>query len=335
MNLFSPSYNSKAVSIFENDSAFLVAFRPTYTLILLSTFLLLWPFLSHAQYTETINSNRPGNSQGAFSLGTGVFQFEAGGKMGVDKHNLTDTKTTLWGIDYAVRAGVWREQLEISLMGSFLSQNIKPLTPGIQHQNYTINNFNYNTIGAKYLLYDPYKRAEEKEPNLYSWKANQKADWTKLIPAVSLYAGLNLATSDNPYLQPGEGPVSPKLAIITQNNFEGGWVFVLNLIGDKLSEEFPSYIGIATLTHSFNQEFAAFAEFQTIISDIYSDEFVRGGIAYLASKDFQIDVSGLVNFKDTPSKWQIAVGASYRFDFHEEEKKPQNPQQPQQPAQNL
>ena len=68
MNLFSPSYNAKAVSIFENDSAFLVAFKPTYRLILLSTFLLLWPFLSHAQYTETINSNRPGNSQGAFSF---------------------------------------------------------------------------------------------------------------------------------------------------------------------------------------------------------------------------------------------------------------------------
>ena len=31
-----------------------------------------------AQYTDQINSNRPGESIGAFSVGTGVIQFEAG-----------------------------------------------------------------------------------------------------------------------------------------------------------------------------------------------------------------------------------------------------------------
>lgn len=332
MNLFSANYTTNAGSNCENTDALLVQSRKKYTLFLLSMFLFLLPILSHAQYTETINSNRPGNSQGAFSLGTGVFQFEAGGKIGASKHSLRNTETDLWGIDYAIRAGVWREQLEISIMGSFLSKNEK--LPPFYGDNYT-NHFEFNTIGAKYLLYDPYKRADEKEPNLYSWRANQRSDWSKLIPAVSLYAGLNLATSDNPYLDPGQGPISPKVAIITQNNFEGGWVFVLNLIGDKLSEEFPSYIGIATLTHSFNEEFAAFAEFQTIISDIYSDEFARAGLAYLVSKDFQIDVSGLINFKDTPSKWQFAVGASYRFDFHEEQKQLQPDQPQQEPASNL
>lgn len=319
MNLFSACYSCKEGSIFQNASVLSAVSQRRNTLILLSLLLLLWPLFSHAQYTETINSNRPGNSQGAFSVGTGVFQLEAGGKMGVDKHNLTDTKTNQWGIDYAVRAGFWKEQLEISVMGSFLSQNVKPLTSTSEYQNYTINNFEYNTIGVKYLLYDPYKTADDEGPNLYSWKANQKTNWEKLIPAVAVYAGFNVATADNPYLQPGEGSITPKLAIITQNNFEGGWVFVLNLIGDKISAEFPTYTGIATLTHSFNQKFAAFAEFQTIISDVYSDEFVRAGLAYLVGKDFQIDVSGLMNFKDTPSKWQIAAGASYRFDFHQEE----------------
>ena len=32
----------------------------------------------NAQYTEVINSNRPGVSESAFSVGTGVVQFEAG-----------------------------------------------------------------------------------------------------------------------------------------------------------------------------------------------------------------------------------------------------------------
>lgn len=287
--------------------------------LLIALFLLSGPLVLQAQYTDMINSNRPGNSQGAFSVGTGVIQFEAGAKYGTDEHSLAQTRSNLWGIDYALRMGFWREQLEISFMGTYLSQEFKPLTPGSDYQNYTINNFEQNTLGVKYLLYDPYKNKGDEGPNLYSWRANQRFDWSQLIPAVSLYAGLNIAAEDNPYLHPSEGSFTPKVAIITQNNFEGGWVFVLNLIGDKITDEFPSYIGIATLTHSFNQKFAAFAEFQTIISDIYSDEIARAGLAYLIGRNLQLDLSGLVNFKDTPSRWQVAAGVSYRFDFHQDE----------------
>ena len=49
--------------------------------ILKSIFVLLVLFsFTHvnAQYTEVINSNRPGVSESAFSIGTGVIQFEAG-----------------------------------------------------------------------------------------------------------------------------------------------------------------------------------------------------------------------------------------------------------------
>ena len=288
-------------------------------LFLIALFLISGPLVLQAQYTDMINSNRPGNSQGAFSVGTGVIQFEAGAKYGSDEHSLAQTQSDLWGVDYALRMGFWKEQLEISFMGTYLSQEFKPLTPGSDYQNYTINNFEQNTLGVKYLLYDPNKNKSDEGPNLYSWRANQGFDWSQLIPAVSLYAGLNIATEDNPYLHPDEGSFTPKVAIITQNNFEGGWVFVLNLIGDKITDEFPSYIGIATLTHSFNQKFAAFAEFQTIISDIYSDEIARAGLAYLIGKNLQLDLSGLVNFKDTPSRWQVAAGVSYRLDFHKDE----------------
>src|SRR5699024_2336025 len=105
-------------------------------LLLILLFLFSSPLVLQAQYTDMINSNRPGNSQGAFSVGTGVIQFEAGAKYGVDEHSLAQTRSDLWGIDYALRMGVWREQLEISFMGTYLSQEFKPLTPGSDHQNY-------------------------------------------------------------------------------------------------------------------------------------------------------------------------------------------------------
>lgn len=290
-----------------------------------SLFLFLGTFYSQAQYTETINSNRPGDSQGAFAVGTGVLQLESGLEAGKDRHHLLNTETSLWGIDYALRFGFIYEELEFNVTGSFLSQTTDYLM-GSTTRNYTIQNFESNTLGVKYLVYDPYKNAATKKPNLYSWKANQSFNWSQMIPAVSLYAGLNFALGDNPYLYEGEGKVSPKVAVISQHNWEGGWVFVLNLIGNKLGQEYPTFMGIATLTHSLSSKFAAFGEFQGIMSDLYSDEILRGGMAYLFHEDFQLDFSGLVNFKNTPSRWQVALGLSYRFDMHSQDQYLEKPQ---------
>ncbi len=280
-------------------------------------FFLFGSFIASAQYTETLNSNRPGNSQGAFSVGTGVLQFEAGGKFGKEEHNLLQTNTDVWGIDYAIRYGFLFEQLEINLMGSFLDQKTSYQVGGSTN-SYELRNFETNALGVKYLVYDPYKNGKERKPNLYSWKANHRFDWNTLIPAVSLYAGANFAFGDNPYLYEGEAKFSPRAAIITQNNW-GPSVLVINLIADKIGQDYPTYSGIITFTHSLNTKFALFGEFQEIISDIYSDEIARAGMAYLFSRNFQADISGLLNFKDTPSRWQVAAGISYRLDWHSQD----------------
>lgn len=281
---------------------------------ILSLLLLLTLTNLNAQYTETINSNRPGQSQGAFAVGTNVVQLESGAYYGNDEHVAFASNTDIWGIDYQLRYGLLFENLELNLTGAFESQDISRNFLGTPDES-TIRNFKSNTFGAKYLIFDPHKSLPEDKPNLYSWKANQRFKWKKLIPAVSLFAGANFSFGDNPYLYEGEGKFSPKVALITQNNW-GRWVLVLNLIGDKLTEEYQSYMGIATLTHAVTQNFALFGEYQSIVSDIYADDLARAGAAYLVGKNLQFDVSGLVNFKDTPSRWQVAAGISYRLDLH-------------------
>ena len=268
----------------------------------------------HAQYTETINSNRPGQSQGAFAVGTNVIQLESGLYFGNEEHTGLGTDTDLWGVDYQLRYGLLFENLELNISGAFESQNIYRDFLGVTSEG-KISNFKSNSIGAKYLIFDPYKSLEEDKPNLYSWKANQRFKWKKLIPAISVYAGANFAFGENPYLYEGEGKFSPKAAIITQNNW-GRWVLVLNFIADKLSEDFRSYTGIVTVTHTLSQNLALFGEYQAIKGDIYADDILRAGGAYLVGKNLQFDVSGLVNFKDTPSKWQVGAGVSYRLDLH-------------------
>eukprot|EP01052_Picozoa_sp_SAG31_P013417 SAG31_NODE_805_length_11970_cov_3.710793_14_plen_134_part_00 len=77
-----------------------------------------------------------------------------------------------------------------------------------------------------------------------------------------------------------------------------------------------SYSYILTLTHTFNAKLSAFIENQGIKSDFYADQIIRGGAAYLVSKDFQVDVAFLTNFKDTPSRQFVRLGISYRLDMH-------------------
>ena len=284
-----------------------------FNLILLIIF--LTGYVANAQYTETINSNRPGNSQGAFSVGTGVLQFEVGGYYGNDDHNLRNSQTSILGSDYAIRYGLFFEALEVNLMGSFQAENTT-IRVGTEDREFQLSNFKTNTLGLKYLIFDPYRSIEPRKPNLYSWRANQRFDWKVLIPAVAVYAGANFSFGDNPYLYPGEDKISPRIALATQHNWSGGFVLVTNIIADKIGGENPTFAGIVTLTHAFTQKFAGFIEYHGIISDIYADDLARTGLAYLIGDDFQIDISGLLNFKNTPSRWQVAAGFSYRFDMH-------------------
>ncbi|MCF4101477.1 transporter [Gillisia sp. M10.2A] len=272
-------------------------------------------FSIYAQYTETINSNRPGSSQGAFSVGTGVLQVEAGGYLGNDQHNLLVTDTDILGADYALRYGLFFEALEVSLIGSFQNESTT-LKVGGNEEEFKRSNFKTNTLGIKYLIFDPSRSIEPDKPNLYSWKANQQFKWKSLIPAVAVYAGANFSFGDNPYLYEGENKLSPKIVVSTQNNWIGSYVLVMNFIADKLTEDSPTFAGIVTLTHAFTPKVAGFIEYQGLISDIYADDIARIGGAYLFTDDFQVDLSGLINFKNTPSRWQVAAGISYRFDMH-------------------
>lgn len=270
------------------------------------------------QYTDEINTNRPGVSYGAYTPGLQVIQLETGFSYLNDKHNLRVANANSFGIDYALRYGLRVSQLEVILDGTFLNQTEKILV-GNQFQNFDNSNFERNSFGAKYLVFDPWVKRDLEKKNLLSWKANNAFRWRYLIPTVSLYGGTNFLFSDSPFMPPREPTFTGRLAVITQNNI-GRWVFVSNLLIDRIGSEFPSYSGIFTLTHSINREISVFGEFQTIVSDFYSDELVRLGGAYLFTKDIQLDAFVLGNFKDTPRRFQFGVGVSYRFDkFYKEE----------------
>ncbi|MCB0399970.1 MAG: transporter [Winogradskyella sp.] len=295
--------------------------KPVFILLLALTF-----NIANAQYTEVINSNRPGVSESAFSVGTNVVQAEIGAFTVKEEHTPLQYEVSGFGIDFSIRYGLLFEQLEISLDGVYQNDNITYNSASVPFEDKR-SNFRNFTLGGKYLVYDPYKNAEEAKPNLYSFHANRKFQWKSLIPAVSVYVGANFDTKNNPFVpynafnnSGNESGISPKVMIATQNNFNGGWVFVMNLIKDRIGSDFSDFQYIFTLTHSFTPQWVIFGEAQGISSDFYSDNIFRVGGAYLWSKDFQLDANIAFNTKDTPSVFNIAFGASYRLDFHKDKK---------------
>ena len=290
--------------------------------ILLIAAISMLPSIHYGQHTDQINSNRPGETMSAYAVGKSVIQIETGVYGIKQNHSLLNYDANGFGIDATLRWGLFMEKLELIV--------------DIQYQNETytsllnktaIADFKQTVLGAKYLIYDPFKNYEKKV-NIYSWKANRAFNWHQLIPAISGFVGVNYSAENNPYALSNRNPIvsrypaqfSPKAMLITQNHFgDGRWVLVSNITADYIGTDFPSYGYAITLTRGFNNKWSGFVENQGLKSDLYADAIVRGGTAFLLNKDMQIDASISTSLKDTPSALYGGIGFSWRYDANYQE----------------
>ncbi|MBT8263994.1 MAG: transporter [Muriicola sp.] len=278
--------------------------------------LLLFPVLASSQYTEVINSNRPGLSVSAYALGKGVIQAEFGILYEQRDHTDLSRESTIMGADLALRYGLVFETLELIYEGTYVNEDI---TFTAFDLNETRTDFSRNRIGLKYLIYDPFKNPERTKPNLYSWRANNKFQLADLVPAVSVYAGASFTLGDNPFY-PEDPLVAPRAMIATQSSVSSRLVLITNLIYDKIGTDFPEMEYLVSISHALkNPKWSVFIENQGIKSDRYADILLRTGIAHLFSKNFQADIQFGASIKTTPSRMFGTVGFSYRLDLHEDE----------------
>jgi hypothetical protein len=282
------------------------------TLVFVAIFLA--PFIHYGQYTDEINSNRPGETMSAFAVGKSVFQAESGIYGITQNHSILGYDSNGFGIDLVLRYGFFKEKLE--LLADFQYQ-YEYLNPALAFPERSA--FKQTILGAKYLIYDPFKNYE-KNINVYSWKANHSFNWRQLIPAVSVFAGANITLADNPYYFSPDAAISPKVILIAQNHLgDGSWVFVTNIIADYIGTDYPSYGYGITLTKGFSRKWSGFIENQGYMSDFYSDSIVRGGAAFLIHNDLQVDASISSSLKDTPSILYGGIGFSWRYDANYKE----------------
>lgn len=264
------------------------------------------------QYTDIINSNQPGRSQSAYAVGTKVLQFEGGLWFEQRNHKKTYTDMTMAGLNYSARYGILSERLEVMLDGTIVFDH----TEYYRFTTVKSNHFGFynNTIGAKYLIYNPYF---ESKPNLYSWNANHRFQWRNLIPAIAVYAGMNFLPNER-YFYKDVPTLSPKIVASFQSHPMPRIVLVANLIANRFTSEYPEWGYIFTLTHNIdNGRFSVFVESEGIQSDWYSDHILRLGGAYLFTKDVQVNVDLGAGWKDTPQRYMALLGFSYRIDKHD------------------
>lgn len=276
-------------------------------------------YTSTAQYTELINSRRPGFSDSPFSVGTDVLQFEGG--LFYEKIKNDDYKIGSLGADVMVRYGKFFEKLEINLNLIFQYDQVN-------YQNTTISdisktNLNQLTIGAKYLVYMPKYKDRTKE--IRSWKKKTRFDWKRLVPAVAVYAGANIPITEN-FIGgniPGyvEGSFSPRIAIYTQNDFTDRFIFLTNLVMDRIGSGQKENSYILTGTYSLTEKVSVFAEHQGIFKDngIPNDYQFGGGAAYLLSKNMQADVSFRAISDRDGSTSLFSAGLAWRLDKHRDQ----------------
>lgn len=259
------------------------------------------------QFTDVINSNRPGESMTAYSVGKSVFQLEAGTYYIDEQHSLLKNQIKGLGLTMDFRFGYFLEELEFILNTGFQGdQYTAPLTDEIR------TGIKELTFGAKYLIWDPFKNYEEKL-DIHSWKANNKFKWRRLLPAVSGYAGVNFNIGDT-YNYPNEPVFGPRIMIITQQQLNPYVVLVTNIFYNDFISAYKNYGFIATLTYGINERWSCFLEDKGIQGDYYSDNIFTCGAAYLIKQNIQIDASISRNFKDTPEIVYGGIGFSWRFD---------------------
>ncbi len=274
------------------------------------TFLLICAsFLTiNAQYTNVINSNKPGLSESPYGVGSGVYQFENSIFYKDTSIKFGNQPSQSVGFDLLFRTSFFLEKLEINTQLSYQRDKI---FKGINTNHYFKNNLSKATIGAKYLVFQ--KEFDDKSIEVRSWRKRNAFDKKRLIPSVAIYAGLNTNFLGEVHKT---NKVSPKLGVLLQNDLSKNFNIITNLYYDKIGTLDEEFSYIITGTFSLNQRWSSFFENQSAYKKERTDTNIGVGLAYLFTRDLQINTSARGIFEGETDGFYLSIGASYRIDNH-------------------
>ena len=264
-----------------------------------------------AQYTDVINSNKPGFSESPYSVGRGVYQFESNIFLRNTAINPTFSKPQSLGIDLLFRTSFFLDKLELNAQLTY--QKDKIAFKNIFTSHYFTSGLSRMTIGGKYLVYQQTYKDMSKE--IRSWKRKNAFDITRLIPSVAVYLGMNTDFVNDIHKT---GSITPKVGILLQNNLSRNFNVITNFYYDNIGEDFAQYSYIVTLTQSFSNRWSAFFENQMVFQKYQNNINLGAGLAYLYSRNLQFNTSARFLFEGETQGYYAGLGISYRIDKHQD-----------------
>jgi hypothetical protein len=290
--LFSPSINLKRSALF-------------------IVFFLVGSISFFAQYTDIINSNKPGFSESPYSVGTGVYQFESNFFSRSTNTIPTFSRPQSLGLDIIFRTGLFLEKLEFNARVTY--QEDKVAFKNIFTSHYFNDGFSRMTIGAKYLVYE--EEYENKSKKIRSWKRRNSFDTKRLIPSVAIYLGMNTDFVTEIHKT---GSITPKVGVLLQHNLSKYFNLITNIFYDYMGSDFSEFSYIITATQSFSSRWSVFFENETIFQKHQNKTNLALGVAYLYSRDLQFNSSGRFLFEGEAQGFYASLGISYRINKHED-----------------
>lgn len=267
---------------------------------------------TNAQYTDVINSNKPGLSESPYSVGSGVYQFETNlffRKLAI-KPKFSEPQSL--GIDLQFRTSFLSEKLELNVNLAYQQDDI--VFNNFFTSTRTTNGLSDFSIAAKYLLFQ--QEFEDKSKEVRSWKRRYAFDKKRLIPSVALYARFNTdLLNDNHKI----GKMTPTVGVLLQNDLSSQLNIITNFYYENIGSDYTAYNYIITSTINLSDRWSTFLEHQGIFKDLQNDFNFGTGLAYLFSRDLQINASGRYIVEGNAYGGYFTVGASYRINRHKDD----------------
>ncbi|WP_347173870.1 transporter [Polaribacter uvawellassae] len=266
-------------------------------------------YLLNAQYTNVINSNRPGFSESPYSVGSGIYQLETGFFYNSSQIVRTFTIPRSFGYNMVFRTSFFDDKLEFNT--NFTLQSDKVAFKNVFTSDYFTTGVSDFSFGAKYLFF--HQEYEDKSKEIRSWKRRHAFDWKRAIPSVAIYVGVNSNLVNNIYKLEG---LTPKFGVLLQNNLSKKLNIVTNLYYDNIGSSYSEFAYIVTGTYAFNETWSTFLEHQGSYNKYQTNTDFGTGIAYLSGRHFQIDASTRLNFNGKTTEFYTGIGFSFRLDRH-------------------
>ncbi|SDS21500.1 Putative MetA-pathway of phenol degradation [Polaribacter sp. KT25b] len=271
----------------------------------------------YGQYTEVINSNKPGFSESPYSVGKGVYQFESNLFLRNNNIEPTFSVPNSFGFDMLFRTSLFFEKLELNTHVSYQKDKIVP--NDISIPDYSTSGFREFTIGAKYLIFQ--QEYKDKSKEIRSWKRKHAFDINRLTPSIAIYVGINTDFINDIYKM---GSISSKIGLLFQQDLSTDFNLVSNFYYDKIGTEFFDYSFIITATYTFGNRWSTFFENQTEFQEHQNTTNFGTGLAFLYNKNLQINSSARYYLDGREQGFYAAFGVSYRIDKHKDSFKEKN-----------